>query len=576
MQSPPVSLPPAPTDLQIGLAYEKDHHNVKAAEYLQRVYYLYATSPQALQAERELKGLRAELGDSYPVPSEEMRITRADRLFAGSQWRDAEAEYKIVVGASSGSNRDRARVRIGVCQARLGESQAALRTLKDTEVGDPEADAERMYHLGALYWHLGRPSEMEEQVQRLGQAHPSSPWYQKALFLAGNYYLVSADQARAAEYYTTLYQTFPTGDLAPESHWRAAWRKYRERNLPEARRLFEEHLRNYPGSPQSSAAIYWIGRTYEAEAPVQAARYYRKLVDTFPNYYYGLIARQRLASLPKAVSNAAGDPLPDPLLDPIHRPVPDSALQDDSPSSANQLRKERAKLLESAWLLDLAIDELKAGVVKDSFNFSLGRQIAHLEQERGRYNVALQYGKRLLTGYFALDVSELPEDDWRMLFPLPWWNSIKKQAETTGLDPYLVAGLIRQESEFNPDAVSPSNARGLMQLLPSTARRMAKQMQGSRSRYFRLASLSQPEYNVTYGTYYLRQLLNQFNGSLEQSLAAYNAGENRVVEWLQAGNFDEPAEFVENIPFTETREYVQAIMRNVAVYKKLYSDSDSD
>src|SRR3990167_11120859 len=112
----------------------------------------------------------------------------------------------------------------------------------------------------------------------------------------------------------------------------------------------------------------------------------------------------------------------------------------------------------------------------------MGQELARLEKERGRHHLALRYGKRYISGYFAMDLQDLPREAWETLFPLPWWEQGKRNAEVTGLDPYLVAGLIRQESEFDPQARSRSNARGLIQLLPSTARYMAKRIPDRRAR----------------------------------------------------------------------------------------------
>jgi soluble lytic murein transglycosylase len=160
---------------------------------------------------------------------------------------------------------------------------------------------------------------------------------------------------------------------------------------------------------------------------------------------------------------------------------------------------------------------------------------------------------------------------WEILFPRLWWDDLQKNAQAAGLDPFLVAGLIRQESEFDPRARSRSNARGLMQLLPSTARSVARRVPDRRARSYSLASLYLPEINMIYGTHYLKQVLDQFQGTVEYALAGYNAGPNRVIQWTRDANFGEPAEFVESIPITETREYVQAVLRNAAVYRLLYS-----
>ena len=567
---PKAPQPEVATNLLLGEAYQKDQHPEKAAPFFQNIYYFYPTSWQALPAEKHLRDMKMELGGAYPEPSEEMRTARAEGLFAAGQWKDAESEYRTLASLASGAIRDHARVRFGVCLYRAGDNAGAIKTLKETEVPDADASAERLYTLAALYRRQQQLSAMDEEMQLLGQTFPDSLWYEKALFAAGTYYWPTTDPIRASQYYTLVYEKFPEGEDAAESQWKVAWQRYRDRRLPEAKQLFEEHIRKYPTSPHVSAAIYWMGRTLEAESPADAAPFYKKLVKTFSNYYYGQVARQRLAELPKLpAADENKEKLAAELLDPVRRTVPDVVLNATLSPSEQQHRK-RAKLLESAWLIDFAIIELRGGIVKDALNSPLGLELAQLEVARGRYNWALSYAKRLFNGYFSYDIAELPREEWELLFPLPWWGQIKEKADALQLDPYLVAGLIRQESEFNPDARSRSDARGLMQLLPSTAKGMAKQVSGHKS-HFDVASLSVPSINVAYGTTYLRKVLNLFNGSLEEAVAAYNAGENRVSQWLQQSSFEEPAEFVESIPFTETREYVQAVLRN-ALYSKLYPD----
>jgi soluble lytic murein transglycosylase len=179
----------------------------------------------------------------------------------------------------------------------------------------------------------------------------------------------------------------------------------------------------------------------------------------------------------------------------------------------------------------------------------------------------LQTLKHAVPGYFGLEIEQLPRSVWEALFPRPWWADLKKHAVENQLDPYLVAALIRQESEFNPAAVSHADAIGLMQLLPTTGKRMAREL---KVRKYSVGMLADPAINVQFGTRYFREMVQKFDGNLEAALAAYNAGVDRVQEWRSSGNFREPAEFVESIPFTETREYVQAILRNASIYHHLY------
>jgi soluble lytic murein transglycosylase len=176
--------------------------------------------------------------------------------------------------------------------------------------------------------------------------------------------------------------------------------------------------------------------------------------------------------------------------------------------------------------------------------------------------------KVLTPEYLTLDYDRAPSEVWGYLFPLPLREDLEKAAKESNLDPFLVAGLIRQESEFNPAVISRAHAFGLMQLLPSTGGMLARK-EGLVP--FSSNMLFDPRVSLKLGTSYLREQLDRWNGSLEQTLAAYNAGPGRVQQWTANMHFREPAEFVESIPFTETREYVQSVLRNAAVYRQLYS-----
>lgn len=169
--------------------------------------------------------------------------------------------------------------------------------------------------------------------------------------------------------------------------------------------------------------------------------------------------------------------------------------------------------------------------------------------------------------FFALPMDQVPAIYWKLLFPQPYWSDLTANAQKNGLDPYLVASLIRQESEFNAGVVSHANAYGLMQLLPSVGKAMAKK-QGIKG--FNAGMLLNPATNLQLGTANLRLVLDRFGGQVEYALAAYNAGDVPIRQWMSSGDYKDIPEFVESIPYTETREYVQAIVRNREMYKALY------
>jgi len=173
-----------------------------------------------------------------------------------------------------------------------------------------------------------------------------------------------------------------------------------------------------------------------------------------------------------------------------------------------------------------------------------------------------------MPNYLAVDPASIPKSFLEILFPRAYWQALKTNSQANDLDPYLVASLIRQESEFNPGAISPANAYGLMQILPEVGRGLAREV---KLKPYSASRLLEPEANIKLGTRYFREMVDS-TGGVEYALAAYNAGSTRVSDWKSTGPFRDAAEFVESIPFTETREYVQAIVRNMAVYKKIYEN----
>ncbi|MGH9601854.1 MAG: transglycosylase SLT domain-containing protein, partial [Terriglobales bacterium] len=351
----------------------------------------------------------------------------------------------------------------------------------------------------------------------------------------------------------------PDGKRASYALWKAAWLRYRLNQAGEAKKLLEDYIRLYPGAAEISSALYWRGRLAEADQETDRARaYYQTLSDRFRNFYYAELARERL----KDIKIDGGIPL-DPLLRKIQRPTPPAGLDRTMP--ANDIRAQKSKLLRTAGLYDFALDELEAAA-------SAGAKWAVVEivrvyQSTGRHYRAMGAAKRALPGYFTFDLGELPRSMWEALFPRLYWEDLKANAAENELDPFLVAAIIRQESEFRPDAVSRARAIGLMQLMPKTGRVVARQL---KIKPYSTQRLTDPSLNLKLGTRYFRDRLDEFGGTPEYALAGYNAGPDRVRQWLSKGAYRDIHEFVESIPFTETREYVQAIKRNVMVYRRLY------
>ncbi len=433
-----------------------------------------------------------------------------------------------------------------------------------------DAEAERLYLLS----ETARSTSDEDAVQRtlneLRQFGPTSPWLEQALLSAGNMYLLKHDYDHAIDYFRELQQRFPNGSRASYAHWKAAWLSFRQSRTDDARKGFEEQIALYPDSAEIPAALYWRGRIAEEDGnPAMARAFYQKLSDRFRNYYYAEFGRARLKALQSsaAIKDAS---LKDatthyPLLDRVS-PLPTSGKIVAAAPPDDNLRVARARLLSNGGLADLAVRELQAAASQEGGTWA-PPEMARVYQDGGRYDRGIEIMKRSTPNYFAVDIPDLPRPYWEALFPKPYWPDLRKYSELNGLDPYLVASLIRQESEFNAGALSHANAVGLMQLLPKTGKSVAKQV---KLKGYSAPQLYTPGVNLQLGTRYFKEMVDKYNGQFEYALAAYNAGTDRVGDWLGQGHYRDPQEFVESIPFTETREYVQAILRNANVYRQLY------
>ncbi|MBV9573470.1 MAG: transglycosylase SLT domain-containing protein [Acidobacteriales bacterium] len=544
-------------ELALGRCYAAAGDTTKAAATLQHIYLSMPLSPEAGQAEAELKKLSA--ATVVPAPAVNDLRMRADLLARGKRFTEAAHEYAALLDQSSPADRPLIQLAMASALRHAGQNREAKQVLESIPNTPAEINAERLFNLAEIARTSNDDAEFLRLLDQLRQAAPASSWLEQALLSAANIYLLRRDFDHAIDCFRELAQRFPNGSHAPYAHWKAAWLTLRQGRNADAKAAFEQQIALYPASGEVPAALYWRARLAEEDNdPAMAQAYYQKLSSRFRNYYYGDLARQRLSKIPAApaVQQYA-------LLDRV--PPLDSVKVTADLLPADNLRIQKAQLLENGALLDFSVRELRGAAEQDKGNW-LPAETARLYRDAGRFDIAIEVLKRAAPNYFAVDLPNLPRAYWEGLFPKPYWGDLTKFAAANALDPYLVASLIRQESEFNTNAVSRANAVGLMQLLPKTAKKVAKEV---KMKHFNAAQLFTPAINLQLGSRYFRAMVDKF-GAFEYALAAYNAGSDRVQEWQQQAHYRDPQEFVESIPFTETREYVQAILRNANVYRQLY------
>jgi soluble lytic murein transglycosylase len=552
-------------------AYRDAQKPEEAARAYQEIYYALPHSLQAGTAREALAQLRTQLGAKFPDPSEEIQTARADIFAARSRWREALEEYTGLLDRLPRSPlAPRWRIGRARCLIRLGRTDPAIDLLTTGIKPTADVDPQRLGLLVDAYFRKADREAAEIVLDQLRKLYPQSLSYASALAAFGNFHVRQGDWKTAARYYQPLAEVFPATDDGKEAQWRLSWSYYLEGDLNRAREGFARHLVRYPDSSHVPGALYWLARIEEQRgASQEAAALYALLRQRFVHSYFAGQARLRAMELQHSAQQQGRPTGNSPSVANLLQRIPPRGAPPIRPceSSRGSAELQPFLALRDLSLPELAVQYATAKLADSAGAVELRLALSRLLSDQGKIALALFEARRAAARYMDFEVEDLPEEFWRLLYPEKFLSLIERYAQANNLDPHVVLGLIRQESAFNPVATSSANARGLMQILPSTA----SPRRQNRARVAR--QLYDPEFNVRFGTRHLRGLLTNLGEIPEQALAAYHAGESRVRDWLKTRTFQEPAEFLETIPIPATRTYVEAVMRDAGIYRQLRDGS---
>jgi soluble lytic murein transglycosylase len=522
----------------------------KAAAAFVRVYYEYALTDAATAAASQL----AALEDQIVRTGYQADLGRAAMLFGARRYAEARTAFQDVQRQASGDDRELADLRVAESDFFLKRYEAARDGLRAYLQRASRLAEARFFYLSALR-ELGQDEEHIALTRALVAEFPDSSWSEEALNNLATHHILQNDDERAAEVFSELYARFPSGPRAERAAWKAGWWKYKNGDYPEAIRIFESAATAFPRSNYRPSFIYWAARSHgKLGAGAQADSRLKLLFADYGNSYYGRLAEQQLARRPGALT--------------ADRPV-SAANQMPAPSAPRPPTEGRIRLLLANELYDDALNELRYAQRMWGTSPAIEATMAWAYHQKGELRRAITLMRRAYPQHLTANGQELPVEIRQVIFPLTYWDLIRKHARARDLDPYLVAALIGQESTFDREARSVANAWGLMQVLPSTGRRLARALG---IRRFRTSMLTSAETNIRLGTLHFSRLVQQFGGTY-YALAAYNAGGNRVVRWkAERPGLDED-EFIDDIPFPETQNYVKRVLGTAEDYRALYGEA---
>jgi soluble lytic murein transglycosylase len=556
--------------LWLGQGYEAMGLPDKAMATYRTLFVRFPLSPEAERAAFRVETIPPIGRTLSSALSPREHLERADQLAeAGDCNRAMQAARQLPAFGLSEDLAAWAARRSGLCAYRLRRYRDAITSLDRFRYvqGSDEPSAEALYVLGLALQRDGRSGEAEGVLRQLAAREPPTVWNGKALVTLGLSYESRQQIERAVDAYRELVHRFPTSDRADELAWRVGWLYYSQRLFGTAAEEFGRAAERFPQSLFASNAVYWQAKALDKSGHTpQALPLYEQMARDYPYTYYGLRAREVLRSRasPADAPALAFASMNGPAFSASRSPL---LSADPSISDAARFHRVRADELLALRFLEDAREEMAR------FARQLGDGVTErtvLARMYLRADMPLQAIRTLNAALSSVATHvrlSLPPEFWTALFPQLYWQEVMEATKSVRLDPWLVLGVIRQESAFNARAVSSADARGLMQLRPSTGREVYQRL-GLEA--FRDDLLFDPQLNIRLGAQYLGRLADTHQGNLIPMLAAYNAGPARVKQWLKELSTADWDEFIERLPFEETRLYVKSVLRNYGVYQRLY------
>ncbi len=406
------------------------------------------------------------------------------------------------------------------------------------------------YWMMRAYQRLKRTKDARFLLYKLEENHPNSPLLPLGYEHMASYYQGQREAENAAFWWRRFLERVPKHRDREGMLWNLAWHHSRGKGFLTALKYLEQGLEEEALGPETRGKfLYWSGQFHlKLQQKEEAQKRFVSLADTLPNTYYGLRLR-----------------LDQPNLFPA--PQPPKALEELD----LQLSEREASFLQHCEYLfevlesDLAVWRLRQAF-RDKPSQALVLETGMVLQRYHEYH-ALQ---KLVAGRYIQRLKSQDVDGqpvWTMVFPRPYWEQVQHYAEDAGIDPYWALAIMREESLFDPQAVSSANAMGLMQLMPATAKDVASW----KNIDLRIPDdVFNPHINARLGTSYLGHLASRFEDELILTAGSYNAGPGNMGKWLKRIRFHSLDEFVEDIPFEETRNYVKRVYRTYQLYKQLY------
>jgi len=553
--------------LLMGKGYEQSSDATRALPYYRRLYFYAPASAESQEAAAAISRLGSTL---LPERADEL-IARADKFYEAKRLSDASQAYADAFARFPNSANSQAQLRRVIAAASVRKTADAVSSLNAIPSSAGETRAEALYYVAQAYARAKQWDQARATVEELRRSFASSPFTPRALVTVGQIAEDANNDADASYFLRTAVNGYEGSGEVAQAQFDLAWMTHEAKNFSESAKLLTEHLAYYAdkNTDNRGRAGYWAARDSERAGKIAEARaLYQAMLARYDANWYGYLASQRLNAMLRGgigtvpPKNFASDSV-------VGRAVANLqtvTVAEETAGAKEDKEIAKADELNNVGLNDWALEELASASTSAGNSPKVNLAIARVYRSEEDNVRALNVLKKSFPDYSQMKPEELTREEWDVFYPLSYWDIIVQESRARNLDPFQVAGLIRQETVFMSRARSSARAYGLMQVLVPTGVLTAKKY--GLERTITEESLYEPRLNIQLGTAYLRDQIDKF-GRIEYVAAAYNAGPIRAVQW-RTSLPAEIDEWAEAVPFKETRGYVQGVVRNRLQYLRLY------
>lgn len=546
-------------------AYEQTSDNTRALASYRRLYFFAPDSAESADAATAI----TRLGSTVSPASAEEAMVRADRLYAAKKFGDAFTAYGDAFAKFPATATNENQLRRGIAASTARKTTDAVAALNSIPSSAGETKAQALFYLAQTYARARQWEPTRATVEEMRKVFPASSFTPKAFVSVGQIAKDAKNDVDANYFERAAVNGFPNSIDVAQAQFDLAWDAHDARNFADSSRMLTEHLAYYAdkNTDNRGRAGYWAARDSERAGKLAEARaLYEAMQGRYDANWYGYLAKQRLDALSRT-TQAKTFPA-DSIVARAIANLQTVTVAEETADADADTRIIKADELDNVGLDEVALKELATASDKAPDSPKVNLAIAKIHRSNDNNVLALNTLRRSFPDYSQMKPEEMTREQWDVFYPLNYWDIIVQESRARNLDPYQVAGLIRQETIFTTRARSSAAAYGLMQVLVPTARVTARKYGVSRE--ITAETLYEPRLNIQLGTAYLRDQIDKF-GRIEYVAAAYNAGPGRAVSW-KASLPAEIDEWAEAVPFKETRGYVQGVVRNRLQYLRLYDE----